>query len=656
MHVHIISVAFRLKQAFNTVEAPTCKILIALHFERMPQSILVRSPGGRSSGRSAGGVASNLDCSRGYEVSKCCTGEVQLECHGCLQFRGRPAYLKEIVEAVYARRGHQAITHGIRKLCEQLYSCRRSTYPCRAARPLDVVFAEGIHHEALSPKDIIVILKLRADPNTPAVAHKPLYYVVERGYIGLARLLIDSFANVNIASRTCGCGQSKVESPLYPALMRGSRAILDLLISHRADPNWSRDNYQLTGESDRAQSESASAACGIDCTRVSEIHECWTSQSRDSRCTPRSYLEQFSSMGKISEVELLLWMRADPNSGSANLKVLSQVCFMRPVNRLGIAQLLLEAKASDLERAGVLAGRAGDWDLVQLLLERSLDPNKKVLLKMDPCESCSCPFAPVSPNGDSVLLSAAAYGRVQLVQYLLGSGCLLDITISDCCGLSCIKTSCARAIKETLRWCRLCLGPASQKCARCKRAYYCCPAHQRDDWANHKRDCIEIDNDGLLSDDALLCQQVTYDALPYMSAHLGVLAACWKLDPGCGADGIFASIGRNVVKQINDIETLVKVAASEASLFKGRRLDDDEKESRKHRIEKNRRREILWWIAQYYFKNQRTFVEKSSLAEELAIAFGSAIAGKPDSLVVIANGIQRASGSSQLDRAWHGRQ
>jgi hypoxia-inducible factor (prolyl hydroxylase) len=40
--------------------------------------------------------------------------------------------------------------------------------------------------------------------------------------------------------------------------------------------------------------------------------------------------------------------------------------------------------------------------------------------------------------------------------------------------------------------CRLCGTLSTARCGRCRRVYYCSPAHQSSDWTSHKAACARF--------------------------------------------------------------------------------------------------------------------------------------------------------------------
>lgn len=38
--------------------------------------------------------------------------------------------------------------------------------------------------------------------------------------------------------------------------------------------------------------------------------------------------------------------------------------------------------------------------------------------------------------------------------------------------------------------CEVCKELCKQKCSQCKQVYYCSAEHQKDDWKNHRKDCV----------------------------------------------------------------------------------------------------------------------------------------------------------------------
>jgi len=44
--------------------------------------------------------------------------------------------------------------------------------------------------------------------------------------------------------------------------------------------------------------------------------------------------------------------------------------------------------------------------------------------------------------------------------------------------------------KRNFRPCQVCEKVCATKCPLCRKAYYCCEAHQRGDWKEHKKTCV----------------------------------------------------------------------------------------------------------------------------------------------------------------------
>lgn len=44
--------------------------------------------------------------------------------------------------------------------------------------------------------------------------------------------------------------------------------------------------------------------------------------------------------------------------------------------------------------------------------------------------------------------------------------------------------------KRNFRPCKVCEKVCATKCPCCRKAYYCCEAHQRSDWKEHKKTCV----------------------------------------------------------------------------------------------------------------------------------------------------------------------